>query len=125
MRPQLIPEHESKCLSPAQTKMLYEYMEDEKVVDPVELDLCDYQAIEPVHPFYLLREDLDSLTEVSPYEALVIDDPSKIGAKESLPTPGPQEDIMNPEEVPPINQKTACRMDIHDNKMGKKPISSI
>ena len=57
MIPQLIPEHESECLSPAQTKMLYEYMEDEKVVDPVELDLCDYQAIEPVHPFYLLRED--------------------------------------------------------------------
>ena len=82
MRPQLVPEHESECLSPAQTKMLYEYMEDEKVVDPVELDLCDYQALEPVHPFYLLREDLDSLTEVSPYEALVIDDSSKIGAKE-------------------------------------------
>ena len=53
MRLQLIPEHESECLSPAQTKMLYEYIEDEKVVDPVELDLCDYQAIEPVHPFYL------------------------------------------------------------------------
>ena len=107
MRPQLIPEHESKCLSPAQTKMLYEYIEDEKVVDPVELDLCDYQDIEPVHPFYLLREDLDSLTEVSPYEALVINDPSKIGAKESLPTPGPQQDIMSPEEIPPMNQRTS------------------
>ena len=42
MRPQLIPEHENECLSPAQTKMLYECMEDEKVVDPVKLDLCDY-----------------------------------------------------------------------------------
>ena len=60
-------------------------MEDEKVVDPVELDLCDYQAIEPVHPFYLLREDSDSLTEVSPYEALVIDDSSKIGARKVYP----------------------------------------
>ena len=120
MRPQLIPEHESECLSPAQTKMLYEYMEDEKVVDPVELDLCDYQAIEPVHPFYLLREDSDSLTEVSPYEALVIDDSSKIGAKESLPTPGPQQDIMSPEEIPPMNQKTSCRTDILDNRVGKE-----
>ena len=66
MRPQLIPEHEKECLSPAQTKMLYEYLEDEKVIDPVKLDLCDYQAIEPVHLFCLLREDMDSLTEVSP-----------------------------------------------------------
>ena len=101
MRPQLIPEHENECLSPAQTKMLYECME---------LDLCDYQAIEPVHPFYLLREDLDSLTEVSPYEALVINDSSKIGAKESLPTPGPQQDIVSPEEIPPINQRTPYRL---------------
>ena len=99
MRPQLIPEHENECLSHAQTKMLHECMEEEKVVVPVKLDLCDYQAIELVHPFCLLREDLDSLTEVSAYEALVIKDSSKIGAKESLPTPGPQ-DIMNPEEIP-------------------------
>ena len=118
MRPQLIPEHESERLSPAQTKMLYEYMEDEKVVDPVGLDLCDYQAIEPVHPF--LREDLDSLTEVSPYEALVINDSSKIGAKENLPTPGPQQDIMSPEEIPPMNQRTSYRTDILDNRVGKE-----
>ena len=120
MRPQLIPEHENECLSPAQTKMLYECMEDEKVIDPVKLDLCDYQAIEPVHPFYLLREDLDSLTEVSPYEALVINDSSKIGAKESLPTPGPQQDIMSPEEIPPMNQRTSYRTDIFDNSVGKE-----
>ena len=100
MRPQLIPEHEKECLSPAQTKMLYEYLEDEKVIDPVNLDLCDDQAIEPVHPFCLLREDMDSLTEVSPYEVLVIKDSSKIGTKESSPTPGPQQDIMNPEDIP-------------------------
>ena len=105
MRPQLIPEYEKECLSPAQTKMLYEYLEDEKVIDPVKLDLCDYQVIEPVHPFCLLREDMDSLIEVSPYEALVIKDPSKIGAKESLPTPGPQQDITSPEDIPPMNQK--------------------
>ena len=120
MRPQLIPEHENECLSPAQTKMLYECMEDEKVVDPVKLDLCDYQAVEPVHPFYLLREDLDSLIEVSPYEALVISDSSKIGATKSLPTPSPQQDILNPEEIPPMNPKTSHRTDILDNSVGKE-----
>ena len=103
---------------PCTDKMLYECMEEEKVVDPVKLDLCDYQAIEPVHPFCLLREDLDSLTEVSPYETLVIKDSSKIGAKESLPTPGPQQDIMNPEEIPPMNQETPYRTDILDNSLG-------
>ena len=51
MRPQLIPEQENQCLSAVTTKMLYECMEEEKVVDPVKLDLCDYQAIKPVHPF--------------------------------------------------------------------------
>ena len=120
MRPQLIPEHENECLSPAQTKMLYECMEDEKVIDPGKLDLCDYQAIEPVHPFYLLREDLDSLTEVSPYEALVINDSNKIGAMESLPTLGPQQDIMNPEEIPPMNPRTSHRTDILDNSVGRE-----
>ena len=95
-------------------------MEEEKVVDPVKLDLCDYQAIEPTHPFCLLREDLDSLTEVSPYEALVIKDSSKIGAKESLPALGSQQDIMNPEEIPPMNQETPCRTDILDNGLGRE-----
>ena len=120
MRSQLIPEHENECLSPAQTKMLYECMEDEKVIDPIKLDLCEYQAIEPVHPSCLLREDLDSLTEVSPYEALVINDSSKIGAKESSPTPGPQQDNMSPEEIPPKNQKTPYRTDIFDDSVGKE-----
>ena len=100
--------------------MLYECLEDEKVIDPVKLDLCDYQAIELVHPFCLLREDIDSLTEVSPYEALVIKDSSKIGAKESLPTPGPQQDIMNPEEIPPMNQETPYKMDILENSLGRE-----
>ena len=120
MRPQLIPEHEKECLSPAQTKMLYEYLEDEKVIDPVNLDLCDYQAIEPVHPFCVLREDMDFLTEVSPYEALVIKDCSKIGAKESLPTPGPQQDIMNPEDIPPMNKEAPYRTDTFDNSLGRE-----
>ena len=101
--------------------MLYENLEDKKVIDPVKLDLCDYQAIEPVHPFCLLREDKDSLTEVSPYEALVIKDSSKIGAKESLPTPGPQQDIMNPEDIPPMNKEAPYRTDIFDDSLGREP----
>ena len=70
-------------------------MKEEKVIDLVKLDLCEYQAIEPlVHPFSLLREETDPVIEVSPYEALVIKDTSKIGALESLPNPEPQQEIL-------------------------------
>ena len=96
VRPQLVPEHETECLFPSQVKLLYEYMEEGKVIDPVELDLCDYQEVEPVHPLFLLKEDNNSLIEVSPYEALIIKDASKIGTVESLPTPGPQLDVLAP-----------------------------
>ena len=96
VRPQLIPEHETECLSPSQVKLLYEYMEEEKVIDPVELDLCDYQEVEPVHPLFLLREDNNSLIEVSPYEALIIKDASKIGTVESLPHPRPTVRCIGP-----------------------------
>ena len=106
VRPQLIPEHETECLSPSQVKLLYEYMEEEKVIDPVELDLCDYQEVEPVHPLFLLREDINSLIEVSPYEALIIKDASKIGTVESLPTPGPQLDVLAPSEIPTQTQES-------------------
>ena len=51
LRPQLIPEHEIECLSPSQVELLYDYMKEDKIIDPVKLDLCEYQAIEPlVHP---------------------------------------------------------------------------
>ena len=70
-------------------------MKEEKVIDLVKLDLCEYQAIEPlIHPFSLLREENDPVIEVSPYEALVIQDASKIGALESLPNPEPQQGIL-------------------------------
>ena len=96
LRLQLIPEHEIECLSPSQVELLYDYMKEEKVIDLVKLDLCKYQAIEPlVHPFSLLREENDPVIEVSPYEALVIQDASKIGALESLPNPEPQQEILN------------------------------
>ena len=82
VRPQLIPEHEIECLSSPQVELLYEYMKEDQAIDPVKLGLCEYQVIEPVHPYHLVREDDDSIIEVSLYEALVI---SKIGAIESLP----------------------------------------
>ena len=83
-------------------------MKEEKVVDLVKLDLCEYQAIKPIaQPFSLLREENDPVIEVSPYEALVIQDASKIGALESLPNPGPQQEILNGGRIPE-NLKTDC-----------------
>ena len=83
-------------------------MKEEKVIDLVKLDLCEYQAIKPlVHPFSLLREENGPVIEVSPYEALVIQDASKIGALESLPNPGPQQEILNEVQISK-NLKTDC-----------------
>ena len=118
VRPQLIPEHETECLSSSQVKLLYEYMREEKVIDPVKLDLCDYQEVEPVHPFFLLKEDNNSLIEVSPYEALVIKDASKIGTVESLPTPGPQQDVLAPSEIPTQTQESPFRTDVLNTGTG-------
>ena len=71
-------------------------------------NLCEYQAIKPlVHPFSLLREENGPVTEVSPYEALVIPHASKIGALESLPNPGPQQEILNEVQISK-NLKTDC-----------------
>ena len=95
-------------LSPSQVELLYDYMKEDKVIDPVKLDLSEYQAIEPlVHPFSLLREENDPVIEVSPYEALVIQDTSKIGALESLPNPEPQQEILAEVQIPK-NLKTEC-----------------
>ena len=80
VRPQLVPEHEIECLSSPQVELLSEYMKEDQAIDPIKLGLCEYQAIEPVHPYHLVREDNESIIEVSPYEALVINDASKIGA---------------------------------------------
>ena len=106
LRPQLIPEHKIECLSPSQVELLYDCMKEDEIIDRVRLDLCDYQAIEPVvHPFPLLREESDPIIEVSPYEALVIQDVSKIGAIESLPDPEPQQEILTEVQIPK-NSKT-------------------
>ena len=76
-------------------------MKEDKIIDPVKLDLCDYQAMEPVvHPFSLLKEENDPIIEVSPYEALVIQDASKTGAIESLPNPEPQQEILAEVQIP-------------------------
>ena len=100
VRPQLIPEHEIECLSSPQVELLYEYMKEDQAIDPTKLDLCEYQAIEPVHPYHSVREDDDSIVEVSPYEALVINDASKKGAIESLPDPEPQQDTIAADQIP-------------------------
>ena len=91
VRPQPIPEHEIECLSSPQVELLCEYMKEDQAIDPVKLGLYEYQAIEPVNPYYVAREDNDSILEVFLYEALVINDASKIGAIESLPDPEPQQ----------------------------------
>ena len=94
VRPQLIPEHEIECLSSPQAELLYEYMKEDQAIDPIKLGLCEYQAIEPVNPYYVARDGNDSIMEVSPYEALVINDASKIGTIESLPDPEPQQNTI-------------------------------
>ena len=55
-------------------------MSENQSIDPVKLDLCDYQAIAPIHPFDLLQEEEDTAIEVSLNEGLVIQDARKIGA---------------------------------------------
>ena len=99
VRPQLIPEHEIECLSSQQAELLYEYMTEDQAIDPVKLGLCEYQAIEPVDPYHAAREDNDSIMEVSPYEALVINDASKIGAIESPFDLKPQQDTITTDQT--------------------------
>ena len=99
VRPQLMPEHEIECLSSPQVELLYEYMKEDQTIDPVKLDLCEYQAIEPVQSYHLARQDHDSIVEVSSYEALVINDTSKIGAVESLPNPGLQQNTIVADQI--------------------------
>ena len=60
-----------------------------------------------VHPFPLLGEEDDPIVEVSPYEAVVIQDASKTGAIESLPDPEPQQKILTEVQIPknsPVSQ---------------------
>ena len=100
VRPQLIPEHEMECLSSPQAELLYKCMKEDQAIDPVKLGLCEYQVIEPVDPCYEAREDDDSVIKVSPYEALVINDASKIGATESPFDLKPQQDMITPDQIP-------------------------
>ena len=111
VRHQLIPEHEIECLSSPQAELLYEYMKEDQIIDPVKLDLCEYQAIEPVHCYHLVRKDDDSIVEVSLYEALVINDASKIGVIESPPNPEPQQDILAADQIPHPIPESQIKMD--------------
>ena len=88
-------------------------MKEDQTINPVKLDLCEYQAVEPVHSFHLVREDddNDSIVEVSPHEALVINDASKIGAIESLPNPEPQQDILAADQIPHPIPETQIKRD--------------
>ena len=69
-------------------------MTEDQAIDPIKLGLCEYQAIEPVNPYHAAREDNGSIMEVSPYEALVINDASKTGAIESPFNLIPQQDTI-------------------------------
>ena len=111
VRPQLIPEHEVECLSSLQAELLYEYMKEDQAIDPVKLGLCEYQAIEPVDPYHAAREDDDSIMEVSPYEALVINDASKIGAIESPSDLRPKQDVITTDRTPCLTPETHIKND--------------
>ena len=47
-----------------------------------------------------MRENDDSIIVVSPYEAVVINDASEIGAIESQPNPVPQQDTLAADQIP-------------------------
>ena len=111
VRPQLIPEHEIECLSSSQAKLLYEYMKEDQAIYPVKLGLCEYQAIEPIDPYHAAREDDDSMMEVSPYEALVINDASKIGAIESPSDLKPQQDTITTDRTPCLTPEAYTKND--------------
>ena len=111
VRPQLIPEHEIECLSSPQVELLYEYMKEDQAIDHLKLGLCVYQAIEPVNSYHAEREDDDSIVEVSPYEALVINDASKIGAIESPSDIKPQQDTITTDQTPRPTPKPHTKND--------------
>ena len=86
-------------------------MKEDKAIDPVKLGLCEYQAIEPVNPYHAAREDDDSIMEVSSYEALVINDASKIGAIESPSDLKPQQDMIITDRTPHLTPEPHAKKD--------------
>ena len=111
VRPQWIPQHEIECLSSPQVELLYEYMKEDQAIDPLKLGLCEYQVIEPVNLYHAAREDNDSIMEVSPYEALVINDASKIGAIESPSDLKPQQDMITTDRTPCLTPEPYTKND--------------
>ena len=86
-------------------------MKEDQAIDPVKLGLCECQAIEPVNPYHVAREDNDSIMEVSPYEALVINDASKIGAIESPSDLKPQQDMITTDQTPRLTAEPHTKKD--------------
>ena len=86
-------------------------MTEDQAIDPVKLGLCEYQAIEPVNPYHAAREDNDSIMEVSPYEALVINDASKIGAIESPSDLKSQQDMTTKDQTPRLTPEPHTKND--------------
>ena len=111
VRPQLIPEHEIECLSSPQVELLFECMKEDQAIDPLKLGLCEYQAIEPVNSYHATREDDDSIMEVSPYEALVINDASKIDAIESPSDIKPQQGTITTNRTPHLTPEPHTKND--------------
>ena len=60
-----------------------------------------------------MRENDDSIVEVSLCEALVINDASEIGAIESHPNPVPQQDTLAADQIPILSQKLKSRETIY------------
>ena len=60
-----------------------------------------------------MRENDDSIIEVSLCEALVISDASEIGAIESHPNPVPQQDTLAADQIPILSQKLKSRETIY------------
>ena len=86
-------------------------MTEDQAIDPVKLGLRKYQAIEPVNPYHAAREDNDSIMEVSPYEALVINDASIIGAIESPSDLKPQQDTITTDRTPRLTPEPHTKND--------------
>ena len=67
-----------------------------------------------------MRENDDSIIQVSPYEALVINDASKIGAIESHPSPIPQQDTLAADQIPNSIPEAQVKRDYILTGLGKE-----
>ena len=66
-----------------------------------------------------------TIIEISPYEALVINDVSKIGAIESHPNPVPQQDTLAADQIPHSIPEAQVKRDYILIGPGKEATSKI